>query len=53
MVKLYVSLGRSTLYCGSFKNELAALKWFETHKNQLLDHDGDPGTPITVTSRRT
>lgn len=53
MVKLYISLGRATTYCGEFKNETAALKWFEKNKRSYLDHDGDPGTPITVTTRRT
>ena len=48
MVKLFVILGKAHLPCGEFKDETAAVKWFEKNKRSFRDRDGYYGKPITV-----
>lgn len=55
MVALYVMHGKVHLFCGNFKNENEAIRWYYKNKRNLLDSDGLAGDPVTVTikNRRT
>lgn len=52
MVKLYVTLGKEHLYCGEFKDEAAALRWFLKNRHSFQDLNGDFGEPVTVKARK-
>ena len=52
MVKLFVVLGKESLDCGLFKNELTALKWFLKNKHSFQDLDGEYGEPVTVKAKK-
>lgn len=52
MVKLYVSVKTDYLYCGDFKDEAAALKWFLKNRHSFQELDGTFGKPVTVRPRK-